>query len=97
MSDHSMSYMIWKGKSPKSEPRHIRYRNINGINIVKFKQDLKDLPWQNVTKCSNLNDAVCKWEELLMHVVNKHMPIKKKRVRQQTCPWMNSHIHKLIR
>ena len=97
MSDHSMSYLFWKGNSSKSEPRHISYRNINGIDIVKFKQDLKNQPWQNVIKCSNLNDAVCKWEELLMYVVNKHMPIKKKRVRQKACPWMNSHIHKLMK
>ena len=63
-----------------------------------FKQDLyKDQPWHAIENYTNLNEAVHRWEELLMQVVNKHMPIRKKRVKQQSCPWMNSNIHKLMK
>ena len=73
MSDHSMSYMIWKGKSSKSEPRFIQYRNMNKLDIGDFTQQLMDQPWHSVKDCSSLDDAVYKWEELLMQVVNEHI------------------------
>ena len=90
MSDHSMSYMISKGNTSKSEPRYVEYRNMKKKNMDNFKQDLKDQPWHAIENYTNLNEAVHRWEELLMQVVNKYMPIRRKRVKQQSCPWMNS-------
>ena len=97
MSDHSMSYLIWKGNNSKSEPRYVEYRNMKKINKESFKQNLMDQPWHAIEHYTNLNEAVHRWEELLMQVVNKHMPIRRKRVKQQSCPWMNANIHKLMK
>ena len=97
MSDHSISYLIWKGNVPKCGPCYTEYRNMKNFDIDSFKHDLREQPWDSIKSFNDINDTVCRWEKLLMQVVNKHMPIRRKRVRQESCPWMNSRIHTLMK
>ena len=96
MSDHSLSYLIWKGNFPKSGPRYVEYRNMKRFNVDDFKRDLSEQSWDSIRDCVDLNETVCKWESLFTQIVNKHMPIRRKRVRQ-SYPWMNSCIRRLMK
>ena len=46
---------------------------------------------------SDIDEAVNKWQELLLEVVDKHLPTRQKRIRKNTSPWMNSDIFKLMK
>ena len=82
MSDHSLSYLIWKGNFPKSGPRYIEYRNMKRFNVDDFKRDLSEQPWDSIRDCVDLNETVCKWENLFKQIVNKHMPIRRKSIKR---------------
>ena len=78
MSDHSPSYLVWKFSRHKDLPRTIQYRNFRKVVKEDFKNDLKNQPWKTVVRYSDLDEAVNKWQELLLEVVDKHLPTKKK-------------------
>lgn len=61
-----------------------------------FKSDLQNNNWKVIERIDELNEAVCKWEELLLEVVDKHMPLKTKRVRKKHSPWIDEPIFSLI-
>ena len=80
MSDHSLSYLIWKSKNENSS-RLINYRKLSGINIESYLEDLGNQPWHEILDCTCVSEAVKKWESFLMNVVNLHMPIRSKKIR----------------
>ena len=58
---------------------------------------MRSQPWKTIVNNSDLDEAVNKWQELLLQVVDKHMPIRRKRIRKNTSPWMNTNIFKLMK
>ena len=96
ISDHSMSYVIWKS-THESSSRTINFRKLTGIDLDSFSEDLSKQPWHEILESESIDKALDKWEHLLMMVVNKSMPLRSKRVRSKKSPWMNSDIIKLIR
>ena len=99
LSDHSMSYLIYKSSQHilNSSPRYVTFRKSHGINLQSFLDDLKVQNWSDIESIENIDVAVGKWEELLLEVVNKHMPLKTKRVRKKNSPWLNDTIFDLIK
>ena len=97
MSDHSLSYLVWKFSHQNDLPRTIQYRNFRNVVKEDFKNDLRNQPWKEIMSYSDLDEAVHKWHELLLEVVDKHLPTRKKRIRKNTSPWMNSDIFKLMK
>ena len=50
-------------------------------------------PPGNVYNFSDPDEALSHWTDLFLHVVNKHVPLRKKRVKQQKLPlWLNADI-----
>ena len=55
--------------------------------------DLHLTPLENVYNFSDPNVALSHWTDLFLDVINKHVPLKKKQVKQQTFPpWLNTDI-----
>ncbi len=94
ISDHYMIYAIRKGKPVKSVNNVIDYRCYKNFNEESFLNDLFDVPWINVKKCDNVDDALHVWQCMFNDVVNKHIPKKTKRVRSAPSPWLNNIIIK---
>ena len=97
LSDHSMSYLIWKTHHSLSKSHYITFRKSKGLDIEAFVTDLKAQNWSEVQNCDTINESLAKWEELLLEIVNHHMPMKTKRVRKQHSPWLTEHVFKLIK
>ena len=58
-----------------------------------FLMDLHVIPFENVYNFSDSNVALSHWIDLFHDVINKHAPLKKKRVKHQTLPpWLNTDI-----
>ena len=58
--------------------------------------DLKQRDWNCISVLSNPNDMWSKWKIMLMTVIDKHAPVKKKRVGRIKSPWITSDlVHKM--
>jgi hypothetical protein len=58
-----------------------------------FLYDLSSSNFADVYNCSDANDAVALWYDIFLPIVDKHAPIRRKRVKHQTLPgWMSTDI-----
>ena len=92
ISDHSLIYCLLKAGVPKATLRIIAYQSFKGFDENAFIQDLKNVPWHIVDDESNVNEAVLTWNKLFTEVADSHAPLKKRRVKSTTAPWMNNKI-----
>ena len=97
MSDHSLIYCVLKAGVPKATPRTIEYRSFKGFDENAFIQDLENVSWHIVDDDSNINDAVLTWNKLFTEVADSHAPLKRRRVKGTTAPWMNNKIAEAMR
>ena len=100
MSDHfpvCFEHKFRGVKSPKCDHDEISYRNLKKPNFDHFIQDLESAPWSLLEVFDDINDKLATWELIFHDVMNRHMPIVKKRVRRKCLsPWMNKEIMHLI-
>ena len=97
VSDHSMSYLVWKSNHIVLNSNYVTFRKCKGIDMQLFLASLQSQNWSEIENCETIDQALAKWEELLLEVVNKYMPVKTKRVRKKQSPWLNETIFKLIK
>ena len=96
LSDHDMLVAVRKINACKQPPRTIECRNYAKYNPSAFRDDLRDIPWDDVLKERNVNTAWRKWKELFLNVCNRHAPYKWKIVRVVKCPWLTGETKKLM-
>ena len=72
-------------------------RTWNEDSLPAFQADIKNIPWENLKSQSSINEKVRTWSEFIGHALDKHFPLRKKRIRQNTHPWIDSSILKLMR
>ena len=98
-SDHSLSYISWKTNNinDTNNVKFITFRKSKGVDIEAFKMDMGSQNWSSIESLSSIDEAVCKWEEILTSVVDKHMPIRTKRVKKKQSPWLNETIFNLMK
>jgi hypothetical protein len=96
VSDHSATMCTWLCKSLKTKKAShttIVYRCFKKFDQNKFLSDLNCADFSAVYSCSTPNDAVSMWYNIFLPIVDKHAPVRKKRVKQQTLPgWLTSDI-----
>ena len=95
ISDHSLIYAIRKlNYVPKTGSRNqIEYRNFKHFNAQSFLNDLYILPWSELDNKQNVDEMWECWKSLFIQVLDKHAPLKTKRVRKKgSVPWINKDI-----
>ena len=97
VSDHYTSYLVWKCKHTFQGETFISFRKSRNVDLEAFKSDLRNQNWKKIEEFCDINDAVSVWEKMLLEVVNRHMPMKTRRVRKKPSPWMNSEILSLMK
>ena len=92
ISDHyALFYSFSKriNKQPNKGHKTINYRSYKHFNNNNFLQDISRLPFNliyNITDPSTALETLCK---LLLTVIDKHAPLRNKRIKQQTIPdWL---------
>ncbi len=97
LSDHYMIYTVLEGKSARTEPRILTYRNYDKFDDVSFCNDLNNaIERSNVMLCTDVNEAWKQWKLVFEKVCNQHAPIKHVRVRNRNNPWVTADIIKLM-
>ena len=97
ISDHYLVYGLHHWKVPKKTNRSINFRCFNDIETNAFQDDLLYAPWEQVYSCQDVNEAWSTWHSLFMAIINHHAPIKSKRIRGASLPWLDGDILKLMR
>ena len=85
VSDHDLVFAVRKQKIPRPKAREIEYRSMKNLDeneVLNFFEDVDDL-WDH-------------WAKLYCQVLDKHAPVKKKRIRGDQLPWITPELQREI-
>ena len=90
ISDHYVVYVVRKYfGSLKPQHKMITTRQIKNFDEELFLGDLASVDWQAIVSDSeSLDDAVSRWSDTLFQIIDKHAPLREKRVSERFCPWI---------
>ncbi|WP_419598339.1 reverse transcriptase domain-containing protein [Thiolapillus sp.] len=96
ISDHCPIICTWSCKLPKRLAKGhttIQYRTFKHFNQDDFLRDLSSAPFANVLEVSDPSTALVAWYEAFLPVIEKHAPLRRKRVKHPTLPqWLSPDI-----
>ena len=78
----------------KLKPKNIIYRDTRNINMELFKNDIRNLPFDELHRFS---DSFSGFVTLFKSIVDRHAPIKKKKIRGNNKPFMNKELSNAIK
>ena len=81
-----------KSLIPKQEGKIIKYRNYKGFNETKFRSELTNILDLNIHESRNIDF----FKNIFLKVLNKHAPIKTKRLRGNHSPFVTKDLRKAI-
>ena len=90
ISDHSIVYCTMKSGVPKAPQETIEYRSYCKHDKSSSIKDLKETDWNMVDFNGDVDPAVEMWNTLFTDVANRHVAIKKTRIKGAKTPWMTS-------
>ena len=98
ISDHSLVFAYRKVSAdpPKRGHSTISYRKLGKFNSADFRSDIAQHDWGSIDQLNNPNDMWAKWKEMFLECIDRHAPLKSKRVRLSKSPWINSNLKKLM-
>ena len=96
MSDHSPVICSMPGKMSKSRTEGhttIHYQSFKNFEKNDFLHDLYLTPFDNISQCTDATQALNIFYDMLKPVVDKHAPMRRKRVKQQILPgWLTGEV-----
>ena len=96
LSDHFPIFISRKTNgsySLKSTHYTISYRSFKNFDENKFINDLQSTPWDVIKIFDDVNDIVETWSTLFCDIVDKHLPLRKHRVKRKQQPkWLTANI-----
>ena len=76
------------------KPKNIVYRETKKIDLERFKQDISNLP---ISELQRFPDPLTGFVTLFKSIVDRHAPIKTKKIRGNNKPFMNSELNNAIK
>ena len=89
---HKMSLTVMKVFYKKQSPNIIRYRSYRNFNNEIFINEVENNILKKYSQKSNLEFEIFKNE--VDHILEKHVPIKKRYIRANQAPFINKSISK---
>ena len=90
---HCMIATVVKGGFIKRSPKIVNYRDYRKFDIHRFRYDLNDSLLRQHQQASNNYDV---FDTIVLSVLNKHAPMKKKFIRANDGPFMTKALRKAI-
>ena len=97
ISDHSLIYMTYKTKYERSGKRIIEIRSMKNFRKEQYLWDLEQQNWNDIKLSSDPNTMWSKWKSLLMECIDRHAPLRHKRVGNKRSPWITSQLQREMR
>ena len=96
ISDHKGISCIWIFKSPQAPLKShttVEFRSFKRFQELAFLHDLSCVDFTDIYNCENPDDAFQTLYNRFLSVVDRHAPMRRKRVKHQTLPsWLNHNI-----
>ena len=96
ISDHKGISCIWIFKSPQAPLKShttVEFRSFKRFQELAFLHDLSCVDFTDIYNCENPDDAFQTFYNRFLSVVDRHAPMRRKRVKHQTLPsWLNHNI-----
>ena len=87
---HKLFLKVLKTTVPRSQPKETSYRDYKQFDSSKFKKELKNvLTKENIDSCT-------KFDEQFLKVLNSHVPLKRKLLRDNHAPNISKNLWKAI-
>ena len=93
ISDHSMIFAVKSITVPKS--RHTTREICDRRNIVI--EEILQVPWDIVCQFDDPNVCWQVWKSFFLEILDRHAPIRCKRTRGTSVPWITSNVKRLMR
>ena len=97
MSDHSLVYAVKKYVILKHKPTVREVRDYKRFNADGFLLDLAKMPWHVINQYSNPNECWRVWKSFFNDTLDMHAPIRHKRVKGNSVPWITPEIKCMMR
>lgn len=96
LSDHCPVICTWSVKPlkcTKGEHTTVEYRSFKNFDKDLFLNDLHHVTFAEVYNSNTPDDALAAWYSIVMPIIDKHAPIRRKRVKHKTLPgWLTREI-----
>ena len=96
LSDHSPVMCTWSCKLPKVKGKGhttIEYRSFKNFDKDSFLMDLHVADFSQIYQCDDPNNALTVWYDIFKNIVDKHAPVRRKRVKHAVMPkWLTPEI-----
>ena len=96
ISDHCLVYAIRKICIPKSNPKTVTSRCFRNFTPDSFRTDLSMVPWNLIEQEHNPDIAWDIWQHMFLDIADSHAPLKKKRVKGISSPWITPELKRLM-
>ena len=93
---HDLIVTATKMSVPRNSPKIKYYRSYKHFNEKAFNDDLQAVPFHIMDIFTDIDDSYWIFDKLLMDVIDKHVPPKKKIIRHSDAPFMNSALRKAM-
>lgn len=71
---------------------YAKYRDQKKLSVNDFIYDIKAVDWNSLRSLSEIDSMWSSFRSMIMSVVDKHMPIKERRIRSDSEKWINDDI-----
>ena len=90
ISGHSLVYAFRKLSIGLSAKGHsiVSYRKLKIFNTANFRSDICFQGWDSINSFDDPNSMWRAWQNTFSNVVDRHAPIRIKRVRTSKSPWI---------
>ena len=97
ISDHSLIYMTYKTKHERSGKRIIEIRSMKKFRKEQYLWDLEKQNWTDINLSNDPNTMWSRWKSLLMECIDRHAPLRHKRVGNKRSPWITNQLQREMR
>ena len=97
-SDHDLIYGVRKVSSRiNREPKIIKSRQLKNYDPTKFRKELQQVDWESIIELNDVNAMSLEWEKEFIRVLDKHAPIRQRKVRNSYAPYIDKELkHKMF-
>ena len=97
ISDHDLIYVVLKLKRQRPKPVYITTRSFKNYQQDVFLRDISMVPWCIADCFDDIDDSLYAFNALFNEVLDKHVPIRKVRIRGRPSPYITDEIRELMK
>ena len=88
---------ISKHNTLKADSKIIESRQFKNFDCDSLIEDIKETPFHFASLMDDPNEMWDVWKSLLLEVINKHAPMRKRKVKSKSSPWITAELRRKMR